>query len=343
MRAASSSLRLEAQVVDLPPDQTQRAGGLGQIARGGEQPRRRVLGSAAVSAKKAAASSASPASTAVASPKATCTVGTSAPHGVVVHARQVVVDQRVGVHELHGDRHRQGALGRGAHRLGGGERERRAQALAAREEQVPHGRVQRRGLGVGRRQRGVERALDRRQALEQIGPQIHYSALLGLLERSRHPALALPHQHLDAPLRVRELLRAATGERDAGLEGAQGVLELELALLEPIHDRLELLERGLEGGPIGGPSAAVSAGGVSDLRRAAMRRAMLPAAPGSVNETRGARPFGRAGFRLAAAREPPRTAASISASATRSETRSPGPTSPAPRTIAPSRERRTIA
>ena len=154
--------------------------------------------------------------------------------------------------ELDGDGDRQGALGRRAHRLGGGERQRRAQPLAAREEQVSHGRVQRRGLRPGRRQRGVERALDGGHALEQIRPQIHYSPSSG---SSNGRATQLSPSRTSTSMRrsaSRELLRTATGERDAGLEGAQRVLQLELSLLEPIHDRLELLERGLEGGPIGG-------------------------------------------------------------------------------------------
>ena len=57
---------------------------------------------------------------------------------VVVHRRQVVVDQRVGVHQLERRGRRQQALRLLAERLAGREREDRAHPLAAGEQRVPH-------------------------------------------------------------------------------------------------------------------------------------------------------------------------------------------------------------
>ncbi len=57
---------------------------------------------------------------------------------VVVHRRQVVVDQRIGVDQLERGGERQDRLRRAPDRRGGGKREHRADPLAAGEQRVAH-------------------------------------------------------------------------------------------------------------------------------------------------------------------------------------------------------------
>ena len=83
----------------------------------------------------------------------------AAAQDVVVHARQVVVDERVGVDQLDRAGGAQRGRARAVHRVGGGEDEQRAQALAAVEDGIAHGLAE-----AGRRvggNAGVERRLDR--------------------------------------------------------------------------------------------------------------------------------------------------------------------------------------
>ena len=82
----------------------------------------------------------------------------AAPQDVVVHARQVVVDERIGVDQLDraGGTERRAMLA--MDRVGRGEDEQRPQALAAVENGVAH-RVAQAGRGIGRNA-SVERRLD---------------------------------------------------------------------------------------------------------------------------------------------------------------------------------------
>jgi len=68
--------------------------------------------------------------------------GSAAAERVVVHARHVVVDERRGVHHLDGAGHRDGRRRGTAHELARGDRQRGAEALAAREDGVAHGLAQ---------------------------------------------------------------------------------------------------------------------------------------------------------------------------------------------------------
>ena len=88
--------------------------------------------------RTASAKSASPARIAVSSPKSLWQVGRPAAQVVVVHRRQVVVDERVGVHQLEGRRGRAAAARAARRGLGGRERQDRPDALAAGEQRVPH-------------------------------------------------------------------------------------------------------------------------------------------------------------------------------------------------------------
>ena len=102
------------------------------------------------------------------SPKTTWLRRPSPPQRVVVHRRQIVVDQRVGVNELEraGRRQRQRARALGiravgcADRFGRGERQHRPQPLAAGEQAVAHRLADARRAGRRRRQVAVERRVD---------------------------------------------------------------------------------------------------------------------------------------------------------------------------------------
>ena len=75
---------------------------------------------------------------------------------VVVHGREIVVDERIGVNQLERRRDRQDGLRRLSHRLSGRHRQDRADALAAGEQTVAHAFVQGGGGGLRRGDRGVE-------------------------------------------------------------------------------------------------------------------------------------------------------------------------------------------
>src|SRR5262245_50203994 len=83
--------------------------------------------------------------------------------------------------------------------------------------------------------------------------------LLVVLERAEHelPGLGL-EQHLDPLLDLGQALPERAHERDAALEGGERLLERELALLQALHDALELGERVFEAA--GGTTAAVGLG-----------------------------------------------------------------------------------
>ena len=86
---------------------------------------------------------------------------------VVVHRRQVVVDQRVGVDQLDRAGDRQEALGLGAERAGGGQREDRAHPLAAGEQRVAHRLLE----AGGRGRRGEAQLARARRRPARAGPR----------------------------------------------------------------------------------------------------------------------------------------------------------------------------
>jgi hypothetical protein len=108
-----------------------------------------------------------------------------APEVVVVHRRQVVVHERVGVDHLERARDRQHVGLGGVEELAGRDAERRPQALAAREEAVAHRAVQvarRRVLG---RDEPVE-PRDRSIRLKsQVRVEVHRSATVARRRRER--------------------------------------------------------------------------------------------------------------------------------------------------------------
>ena len=94
----------------------------------------------------------------------------AAPQVVVVHGRQVVVDQRIGVHEF--DRAR-GAQRRTTtatlNKVALGQHEKSAQPLAAAEAGIAHGLEDPRLSGIPLRQQTIHGALDRAGGMRQGG------------------------------------------------------------------------------------------------------------------------------------------------------------------------------
>jgi hypothetical protein len=67
---------------------------------------------------------------------------------VVIHAGQIVMNERIRVHALHGHGGRHGGAGGPATQLGGSEDQDRAQPFATGLQAVPHRRVQAGGAGA---------------------------------------------------------------------------------------------------------------------------------------------------------------------------------------------------
>jgi hypothetical protein len=91
----------------------------------------------------------------------------AAAQDVVVHARQVVMDQRIGVDQLDRARCAERRFASAVDCIGSGQHEERAQALAAVEDGVAH-RLAEAGGCVGGNER-VERRLDRVELGERPG------------------------------------------------------------------------------------------------------------------------------------------------------------------------------
>lgn len=96
---------------------------------------------------------------------------TSAAVVVVVHRREVVVDEGVGVDTLDGTGEGHGQGGRAAASLGGGERQDGTEPLAPGEKGVAHGPMDGSRANGGTREQTVEGAVDFRAALGQVLPQ----------------------------------------------------------------------------------------------------------------------------------------------------------------------------
>ena len=176
---------------------------------------------------------------------------------VVVHRRQVVVDQRVGVNQLDGARRRQresaiGVVGRARlprDGVGRGQREQRAQPLAAREDAVAHRLAEERRAGRRRGEVALER-LDRRCARARSrnaraagrGTSPRSGSSAGERGRRRLQLAALG-EDLDAPLGLLEPRVTEARQLHAALVQRQRLLERQVAFFELLDDRLELGDR----------------------------------------------------------------------------------------------------
>ena len=111
---------------------------------------------------------------------------------VVVHGRQVVVDQGVGVDQLEAAGGGHDVVHLAAHRLGARDHQDGAETLAAREDAVPHRLVDdRRGRGR-RRQIPLERLVHGAPALREVALEVETHAL-PLLPAERLGPRPLPH------------------------------------------------------------------------------------------------------------------------------------------------------
>ena len=102
--------------------------------------------------------------------------GIAAPEVVIVHGRQVVVDQGIGVDHLHGAGGWQGPLRIAAHRLAGRQHQDRPDPLAAGKDRVAHGLMQAAGPFGLFGQVTVQRRVDAGTLFLEICFQIHHGA-----------------------------------------------------------------------------------------------------------------------------------------------------------------------
>ena len=177
----------------------------------------------------------------------------AAAHRVVVHGRQIVVNQRVGVDQLDRARggHRQRAVA--ADRVGAGQAEHRPQPLAAGREAVAH-RVGDDGRAVGRRrQERRERGFDFGAARVEIRAASASSSPSRPSTSSSTSSVAGAGlscaalvEDLDAPLGLLEPGVAEAGQLHAALVELQRRFERQVAFFELLDDRLELGDRGFE-------------------------------------------------------------------------------------------------
>ena len=101
--------------------------------------------------------------------------GPAAAQVVVIHARKVVVDERVGVDALDGDGGGQGVGRTVAEQLGGGEDEDGAEAFAAGFEAVAHRGVEARRARRRGREVEVEAAFDGGDVAFEFGGEVHWA------------------------------------------------------------------------------------------------------------------------------------------------------------------------
>ncbi len=102
----------------------------------------------------------------------------SPPEIVIIHARQIVMDEGVRVDALDGTGRRKGFGGFSSAGLGRSQAENRPHPLASGEEAVAHGAVDGGGFGRGFRQEPVERGVDLARALAQVRWQAHRGSIL---------------------------------------------------------------------------------------------------------------------------------------------------------------------
>ena len=99
--------------------------------------------------------------------------GPAAAQIVVVHARQIVVHERVGVDALDRTGRGQGAIAGAAACFGGREGEHGTQPLSTGEKAVTHGLVQRRWPGRGAREEALQGAIDEGGSFVEVTLEIH--------------------------------------------------------------------------------------------------------------------------------------------------------------------------
>ena len=86
--------------------------------------------------------------------------GPTAAKIIVVHAGQVVMHERIGVHTFYGDGGRKGRFIPGPKQFCGGENQGGAQTFTPAFDGVAHGLVEAKGAGRGRREVSIETLFD---------------------------------------------------------------------------------------------------------------------------------------------------------------------------------------
>ena len=214
------------------------------------RPRRARVSDA--STENASDCSASPASSAVAHVEGHVARRLAAPQRVIVHAGQVVMDQRIGVDQLDRRGARIDTRKAGAGQLRRGVREQRPHALAAAQRRVTHRRPKppraiRRSQAarVPARPRSAVRCVARRDPRRaNVGARGQASSASSALERLQHALF----EDLHLLLRVLQRRLAEREQFGSALVGGQRFLQRQLAALHPADDRLELGKRGFETG-----------------------------------------------------------------------------------------------
>ena len=232
---------------------TCRARPAARASSGPAAPRTARIGRASrrsASTSKASACSASPARIAVASSKCTWQVGRPRRRSRVVHRRQVVVDQRVGMEQLdRGARPAGAGAGRHVEQLGAGHDQERPQALAAAQGGVAH-RLAAAAPGgppaAGRRR--SELGLDRARRPSPCAAARPAPARSSAVQRLRCGRCRPGRGSASRPAAAPPGACAAQCclQRRAALVGLDRALEVELAALQLLDDRLELGQRLLE-------------------------------------------------------------------------------------------------
>jgi hypothetical protein len=165
---------------------------------------------------------------------------------VVIHRRQVVVDQRIGVDEFH---RAGGSVQRfecGADRRAGRINQHRPDALAAAQHRVAHGLMQIAGMEIGGRQSLVERLRNTNSVLLDHG--LDHGALDRRFAERNDVCLPVPFNEL-----VHFLLSGLqcgltrSYQADALLESLQRFLQSQLTLFELSDQRFQFGQGGFEG------------------------------------------------------------------------------------------------
>ena len=177
-RADVESLMFGDQIDHLAADHASGAGRSGKAATSSQRTAGSPCVSGWASTSKAAVNSPSPASTAVASSNSLWQVGAAAAQIAVVHRRQIVVDERIGMHHLDRRRDLQRAASRHPEKLSAGQHQERAQPLARRQRRIAHRVINPRLEVRGTTSKPLERGVGQLRRLpsaprkrDRIGPQ----------------------------------------------------------------------------------------------------------------------------------------------------------------------------
>ena len=110
----------------------------------------------------------------------------AAPQGVVIHRRQVVMNQRIRVNHLYRSGGPIERIKRRFNHGASGEHQQRAHALAPTQHGIAHGVVQARRRGCGGRQQRIEHRLHPRMHILHPGGKVELPILLSAAAHTEH-------------------------------------------------------------------------------------------------------------------------------------------------------------